>query len=370
MIMSALLRLRPSPATWSSVLGGLSVLVFSAATLSTASAFQFRPTNEAKDRAHDVAGGLSSFFGWRSTPIGASSRRTRAVAAHPLPLPFVPFLIPGVIGRPSLALCDSTSSVERDNGVSSSLPTSISSDVDVDCDSSADPPPSADSSSPPFDTRGRKYELLRHPCRSLVDSHAIFGSLLGPGKIEKYDVYRRRGEDEDEEYSVNIGSTTSRGGGSTNETEGGFGGGAGEVAVADLRVGRRLDGHDGIVHGGIICILIDDAMGWGYDALVLTEREKKRRKRDRLVVSEKISDADGTGAGGGYETEEDIPTVVTANLSVDFRAPLPANTEAILRVNHDRTDGRKLYFSARLESVDGGTLFSEATSLFVIPRKK
>ena len=74
-------------------------------------------------------------------------------------------------------------------------------------------------------------------------------------------------------------------------------------------------------------------------------------------------------------TPEDLDgastTVVTASLTVDFRAPLPEGSEAVVRVSLDRREGRKIYFSAVLESPDGGVVFAEARSLFLcIPAKR
>jgi hypothetical protein len=38
-----------------------------------------------------------------------------------------------------------------------------------------------------------------------------------------------------------------------------------EITVAAvLRLGRSLDGHEGIVHGGIMALLIDNVLGFGY----------------------------------------------------------------------------------------------------------
>jgi acyl-coenzyme A thioesterase PaaI-like protein len=36
-----------------------------------------------------------------------------------------------------------------------------------------------------------------------------------------------------------------------------------EVCVADVRIGEKLNGHDNIVHGGIISLMLDDTFGWG-----------------------------------------------------------------------------------------------------------
>jgi len=65
------------------------------------------------------------------------------------------------------------------------------------------------------------------------------------------------------------------------------------------------------------------------------------------------------------DDDPDFPMIVTANLDVNFRAPLPADSDFVIRVCHDNTEGRKIYLSARLESPDGKILYSEATALFL-----
>ena len=166
------------------------------------------------------------------------------------------------------------------------------------------------------------YERMEQPEGTLAESHAIFGTLRGPGLIERYTVYRR----------VKIDEKTFQG---KNPT--------GELAVADIRVGKDLNGHKGIVHGGIISLLIDDTFGWGYEAM-------------------------GRLKGKTYG-DDDFPIVVTANLNIDFRNPLPANSDFVIRVFHERTDRRKIYFRARLESHDGSVLYCEAKSLFIMLKK-
>ena len=108
------------------------------------------------------------------------------------------------------------------------------------------------------------------------------------------------------------------------------------------QLGNKVNGHKGIVHGGIISLIFDDAMGWGYEALLMSDPDL---------------DADPT-------------KIVTANLNIDYRAPLMAESRAVVRVYYVRSEGRKIYFRARLESHDGETLYAEATSLFVKLRKE
>ena len=154
---------------------------------------------------------------------------------------------------------------------------------------------------------------------SLMDSHAIFGALRGKDLIERYHVYQRVNMNTEHQLTI---IPSSR-----------------ELAVVDLKVGKKLNGHRGITHGGIISLLFDEAMGWAYECL---------QQQDHI---------DSSGM-----------TIVTANLTVDFRAPLLEGSEAVIRVYHNETKGRKIYFSAKLESKDGNVLFAEATSLFILAR--
>ena len=65
--------------------------------------------------------------------------------------------------------------------------------------------------------------------------------------------------------------------------------------------------------------------------------------------------------------------LVTANLNIDFHSPFMAGSEAVRRVclDEDRTTGHKMYFVAKLESLDGSVIFAEATGLFLcVPKEK
>jgi len=154
--------------------------------------------------------------------------------------------------------------------------------------------------------------------RTFLDSHAVFGALWGDSLIERYDVYRRVSPEGMQQQN----SSSSKQ----------------ELTVVDLRIGSRLNGHGGVVHGGIISLLFDEAMGWAYECL----QEEDDKDSTSTVMA------------------------VTANLTVDFRAPFMENSEAMIRVYHDETIGRKIYFSATLESNNGSVIFAEAKSLFVV----
>lgn len=151
---------------------------------------------------------------------------------------------------------------------------------------------------------------------SLHDTHAVFGTLYGDGYIERYDVYRRVPTEDSNKK---------------------------EIVAIDLQIGHRLNGHDKIVHGGIISLLIDEAMGWAaYETL----------------------EHYNSNIDAQYHSLDTL--LVTANLNIDFRAPFVAGSKAVLRVylDHEMTNGRKMYFVAQLESYDG-VVFADAKSLFL-----
>ena len=191
---------------------------------------------------------------------------------------------------------------------------------------------------------------------SLSDSHVVFGALSGEGMIERYDVYRRVMMNEDDD-DVTLGAVEAR----RRRRRRRRPGGRREVAVVAVRVGRRLNGHGGIVHGGVLSLLFDEAMGWACECLRLRDEDDG----DDDVVDRSIDGPTTT------PTPPSAPTTaaVTANLTVDFRAPLPEGSEGVIRVyHHGERDGRKIRFTATLESVDGGVTYAEASSLFVIVR--
>mmetsp|Transcript_22712 Transcript_22712/g.37583 ORF Transcript_22712/g.37583 Transcript_22712/m.37583 type:complete len:243 (+) Transcript_22712:90-818(+) len=150
------------------------------------------------------------------------------------------------------------------------------------------------------------YEKMTLPTRTVEVSHVIFGQLLRDGLIEAYDVYKR--------VDDRVGEV------------------APEIVLCDIRLGDKLDGHIGSVHGGVLALIFDDAMGFAFDAM-------------------------------------GIEMAYTANLNIDYRAPVPANSRVLIRVRVSKQEGRKLYFSAQLTSLDSTVLYGEATSLYIIPEK-
>ncbi|EQC27838.1 hypothetical protein, variant 3 [Saprolegnia diclina VS20] len=97
-----------------------------------------------------------------------------------------------------------------------------------------------------------------------------------------------------------------------------------------VHFGNSLCGHEGIVHGGCISTICDELFGWTM-----------------YWIMDKA----------GF----------TANLNVNFRKPLPAQTLAIVTTELERIEGRKVYLKAKVQDAEGNT-YTEATSLFIMPK--
>eukprot|EP00588_Corethron_pennatum_P025243 CAMPEP_0194315850 /NCGR_PEP_ID=MMETSP0171-20130528/12630_1 /TAXON_ID=218684 /ORGANISM="Corethron pennatum, Strain L29A3" /LENGTH=250 /DNA_ID=CAMNT_0039071831 /DNA_START=28 /DNA_END=777 /DNA_ORIENTATION=+ len=159
------------------------------------------------------------------------------------------------------------------------------------------------------------YELIKYlglVDQPWVDGHAIHGSLRKDSLVERFLVYK------------NLTFTSPH-----SLLEGQHVEGA-EIVLVDARLGNKLNGHVNIVHGGISSLLFDEAFGHAF-----------------FVVG-------------------NMRIGFTANLNVNFRSPLPANTDVVIRVYLDRIEkSRKIFLKARMESSDGSILYADATALFI-----
>lgn len=88
-------------------------------------------------------------------------------------------------------------------------------------------------------------------------------------------------------------------------------------------------GPPGIVHGGVLATMVDEAM---------TARAFQEGKM-----------------------------VFTANLNIDYKAPVLIGTEITITAQLDRTEGRKIYVNAAVHLPDG-TLALTAVGLFLGPK--
>ncbi|KAK2612468.1 hypothetical protein QQS21_001572 [Conoideocrella luteorostrata] len=108
---------------------------------------------------------------------------------------------------------------------------------------------------------------------------------------------------------------------------------AGEL-VSLLALGRGINGHSNVAHGGLVATILDDTMG-----MVVT-----------LHRSPGMS---------GY----------TAFLNMKFRKPLATPSIVLCRTWLERSGGRKLWLRGTIEDGEGG-LFAEAESLWIEIEKR
>ena len=165
-----------------------------------------------------------------------------------------------------------------------------------------------------------RYERINPPARMNEHSHAV-ANLLTPGKIETYEIYRNRA----------VASAASREIVTTSPDPSTKLHHRQHIVTARVHFGDSLDGHPGIVHGGILALALDDIFGFSFHAI-------------------------------------GVPMAFTANLSLDYRASLPADSSVLIHVFLEKRDHRKLYFKADVTSLDGQILYTESSCLYIVPR--
>ncbi|KAK7036108.1 4HBT domain-containing protein [Favolaschia claudopus] len=102
-------------------------------------------------------------------------------------------------------------------------------------------------------------------------------------------------------------------------------------AIIFIHLGRALCGHDGIVHGGMLATLLDEALG-------------------RTAV---MNFPDKVG--------------VTATLNLKYKAPTKADQFVVMKTKLVELKGRKAFVFGHVETLDG-TVLVEADALFIQPR--
>jgi len=140
--------------------------------------------------------------------------------------------------------------------------------------------------------------LLTNEYKNFTKDHAVHDTLRGDGKVEVYEIYKKKD--------------------------------ANEIKCI-IKFGESLNGHKGIVHGGISSLVIDNTFGWLFMSCTL-------------------------------------PSAFTANLNINYKSPVYANTIVVLTANLIKVDGRKLFMEATMEDCEGKQLVN-ATTLFITMKK-
>ncbi|KAE8355579.1 HotDog domain-containing protein [Aspergillus coremiiformis] len=111
----------------------------------------------------------------------------------------------------------------------------------------------------------------------------------------------------------------------------------GKSLVSIFYLGSAISGHPGIVHGGLLATLLDEAMA----------------RCCFPALPNKVG--------------------VTANLSIDYRRPAMAEAYAVLRAETVKVEGRKAWVEARIETLpkegEDPVVLVEAKALFVEPKQ-
>lgn len=105
-----------------------------------------------------------------------------------------------------------------------------------------------------------------------------------------------------------------------------------------LHLGDHMCGHEGIVHGGLLATLCDEALARTVCRLALCciKPSLMQRKQAFLSLPSKLG--------------------VTANLNVSYRAPTFANQYVVLKTQLVSVKGRKAISKGRIETLDGQLL--------------
>ncbi|XP_040900722.1 acyl-coenzyme A thioesterase THEM4 isoform X3 [Toxotes jaculatrix] len=97
--------------------------------------------------------------------------------------------------------------------------------------------------------------------------------------------------------------------------------------VCIFQAGHLLEGPPGHVHGGAIATMIDTVTGTHASLL--------------------------------------SAPVMTANLNINYRNPIPLGSTVLIESCLDAKEGRKTFISCKVSSTDGSKLHTEATALFL-----
>ena len=174
---------------------------------------------------------------------------------------------------------------------------------------------------------GSRYRLMDLPSRAGSDAHVIYGALLKENCVESYHAYKNL------DYSYSPATTTTTTTSEDNDDDDPV------VVVAVAELGHSVTGHPGVVHGGVLALLIDDVLGYAYEAL------------------------------------GDVPLAVTANLNINYLQAVPAGSALLIEARLQQREGRKLFWKVRVldaavasDKNGESAIYCEATCLFIIPR--
>jgi acyl-coenzyme A thioesterase PaaI-like protein len=114
-----------------------------------------------------------------------------------------------------------------------------------------------------------------------------------------------------------------------------------------LHVGRSLCGHDGVIHGGLLATILDEAMGRVVRGPHLHFPHTFLPNNKYIPLGRCYPQA---------VMNLDARIGVTANLTINYRAPTRADQFIVIKTRLVSAKGRKVEVSARIEDLDGRLL--------------
>ncbi|KAK5445227.1 hypothetical protein LTS15_010318 [Exophiala xenobiotica] len=124
-----------------------------------------------------------------------------------------------------------------------------------------------------------------------------------------------------------------------------------------------VNGFPGIAHGGFVAAVIDEVMGYLINAnLTAARTEVGAAASGGQEASAAVVPMTGTG-----ESTAPMSSVMTAELTIKYRRPVPTGEVLLVRTWIDKMEGRKIVVRAAVEDQDGQVL-SEGVALFIALR--
>jgi acyl-coenzyme A thioesterase PaaI-like protein len=164
------------------------------------------------------------------------------------------------------------------------------------------------------------------------------------------------------------------GGNNTSESKSVSVRGTGKVEEVRCFLATRsgVNGFPGIAHGGFVAAVIDEVMGYLINANLTAARTEvgaaggadhaAAAKVQGQAASPAVVPMTGTG-----ESTAPMSSVMTAELTIKYRRPVPTGEVLLVRTWIDKMEGRKIVVRAAVEDQDGQVL-SEGLALFIALR--
>lgn len=157
-------------------------------------------------------------------------------------------------------------------------------------------------------------------------NNVFHDTLVGEGMLERHEIYKLNYEPVVDQTKLASSAESAGSGDITSVSQS-------HEIMGLIKFGHALNGHPGVVHGGILAMSFDNMFGWVFFAANMQ---------------------------AGF----------TANLNVNFRKPVFAGTVVRIHSKLVEKKDRKKYLEATMYDAKTGVVLAESTSLFILPKGK